>query len=199
MFMGEPGGYPSTQPVNRYFFAIVPEAGPARAIDGITADLRQSNGLRGTIIDPSRYHISLCGVGGPGEAPHDVLSKLIAVGDQVRYRPFDVGFDHAISFSQGARKRSLVLAHSETMPALNWFQAGLRRAMAAVGLAPKRQQPFDPHLTLLYDEQRLLETGIPLLRWTVRDFVLIRSIHGESRHRHLARWALGGGRSGGIA
>ncbi len=193
MFMGEPGRYlPERQRVNRYFFAIVPEVETARAIDGIAGDLQQSNDLCGQIIGASRYHISLCGVGGPGEAAQDVLSKLVAVGDQVRCRPFDVGFDHAISFSQGARKRPLVLAHSEGMPALNWLQAGLGRAMAAIGLpAPGRH--FNPHLTLLYDEQKVLETGIPPLRWTVRDFVLIHSVHGEGRHRYLARWPLGGG------
>lgn len=195
----EAGGYPPNrqQPINRYFFAVVPEPTMARSIDRVASDLRRASGLRGKIIGPSRYHISLCGIGAPGEAPDEVLSKLMQVGDGIRCRPFDVGFDHAVSFSQGARKRPLVLARSENMPALNWLQAGLRQAMAACGLPAKRQ--FNPHLTLLYDERDVRETGIPPLRWTVRDFVLIRSVHGESRHRHLARWSFEGGRSGGIA
>ena len=191
MFMVEPGGYPRHQPINNYFFAIVPTAEAGRAIDRIADGFRRLHDLRGSIVGPGRYHISLCGVGGPGSAPDEVLSKLQAIGDQVRCQPFDVGFDHAVSFSQGARKRPLVLANSEGLPALGWLQAGLRRAMAACELQAKSQ--FNPHLTMLYDEQIVLETGIRPLRWTVLDFVLIQSVHGENRHRHLARWPLGGG------
>ena len=191
MFMVEPGGYSRHQPINNYFFAIVPTAEAGRAIDRIADGFRRLHDLRGSIIGPGRYHISLCGVGGPGPAPDEVLSKLQAIGDQVRCQPFDVGFDHAVSFSQGARKRPLVLANSEGLPALGWLQAGLRRAMAACELQAKSQ--FNPHLTMLYDEQVVLETGIRPLRWTVLDFVLIQSVHGENRHRHLARWPLGGG------
>ena len=189
MFMVEPGGHSRHQPINNYFFAIVPTAETGREIDRIADGFRRLHDLRGSIIGPGRYHISLCGVGGPGPAPDEVLSKLQAIGDQVRCQPFDVGFDHAVSFSQGARKRPLVLANSEGLPALGWLQAGLRRAMAACELQAKSQ--FNPHLTMLYDEQVVLETGIPPLRWTVRDFLLIHSVHGESRHRRLARWPLG--------
>lgn len=191
MFMAEPGGHPLRQPANRYFFAIVPTAEAGRAIDRIADGFRRSHDLRGPIIGPARYHISLCGVGAPGPVPDEIPSKLQAIGDQVRCQPFDVGFDHAVSFSQGARKRPLVLAHSEGLPALGWLQATLRRAMMAGGLPANGQ--FNPHLTMLYDEQIVLETGIPPLRWNAREFVLIRSVNGEARHRHLARWPLGGG------
>jgi 2'-5' RNA ligase len=63
--------------------------------------------------------------------------------------------------------------------------------MAACELPVRRQ--FNPHLTMLYDEQIVLEAGIPPLRWTVHDFVLVHSVNGEARHHHLARWPLGGG------
>ena len=188
MFMAEPGGYRLRLPANRYFFAILPTAEAARAIACIADGFRKAHDLRGPIIGPDRYHISLCGVGAPGPAPDEVLSKLQAIGDQVRCQPFDVGFDHAVSFSQGARKRPLVLASREGLPALGWLHAGLRRAMAASELQAKSQ--FNPHLTMLYDEQIVAETGIRPLRWTVRDFVLVHSVTGEGRHRHLARWPL---------
>lgn len=191
MLMAEPGGYRLRQPANRYFFAVLPTAEAAMAIACIADGIRRAHDLRGPIIGRDRYHISLCGVGAPGPVPDEVLSSLLAVGDQVRCQPFDVGFDHAVSFSLGARKRPLVLASSEGLPALGWLQAGLRRAMAACELPVRRQ--FNPHLTMLYDEQIVLEAGIPPLRWTVHDFVLVHSVNGEARHHHLARWSLGGG------
>lgn len=50
---------------------------------------------------------------------------------------------------------------------------------------------FDPHITLLYDKRPIPPIEIPRLSFTVPEFVLIRSVHGASRHDHLARWSLG--------
>lgn len=178
-------------PINRYFFAVVPEARVASEIDRLAGDLRRSRRLRGRVIGPARYHISLCGLAAPGPAPKQAVDVLKRIGDRISIAPFDVGFDHAVSFSPAARKRPLVLARSEAMPALERLQAWLRQAMASCDMPTRRQ--FNPHLTLLYDERLLPAIDVPELRWTVRDFVLIHSVHGESRHEQLARWPLRGG------
>jgi 2'-5' RNA ligase len=180
-----------SEPLNRYFFAIVPQSPVAMEIDRLARDLRRSHRLRGTVIGPDRYHISLCGVAAPGPAPAQTHDALRRIGDRILAAPFDVGFDHAVSFGQAARKRPLVLARSDAMPGLERLQARLRQAMTSCGMPIARQ--FNPHLTLLYDEKLVAASDVPLLRWTVRDFVLIRSVHGESRHEHLGRWPLRGG------
>lgn len=180
-------------PINRYFFAVVPDTRVASEIDRLACDLRRSRRLRGRVIGPDRYHISLCGLASPGPAPEQSVDLLRRIGARISVAPFDVGFDHAVSFGQTARKRPLVLARSEAMPALERLQARLRQAMASCDMPTKRQ--FNPHLTLLYDESLLPAIDVPVLRWTVRDFVLIRSVHGESRHEQLARWPLRGGSS----
>lgn len=178
-------------PINRYFFAIVPEARMAGEIDRLACDLRRSRRLRGQVIGPDRYHISLCGLAGPGPAPKQTVDLLKRIGGRISSAPFDVGFDHAVSFAPAARRRAFVLARSEAMPALERLQARLRQAMASCDMPTRRQ--FNPHLTLLYDERLLPAIDVPELRWTVRDFVLVRSVHGESRHEQLARWPLRGG------
>jgi 2'-5' RNA ligase len=193
---------PATRaPLIRYFFAIVPRGETADVIDGIADRLREAAGLEAETIGRSRYHISLCGVAADGDAPAAPVGLLRQIGDRIqrRSRPFAVGFDHACSFmgrapAAGAgAPRPLVLAHSDRLPALEALQAGLRDAMAAAGMPTSRQ--FNPHLTLLYDERPVPETGIAPLHWPVADFVLIRSVHGARRHDHLARWPLGGGQA----
>lgn len=183
--------------LNRYFFAVVPARPVALQIDALAHDLRRSLGLRGRPIGSERYHLSLCGAGWLGEAPVEIVATLKKIGGSVSGPIFDVAFDHAVRFGRPGGKRAFVLASSETLSALNVLQRVLRRAMAAAKLPPPSQ--FNPHLTLLYDEKPVPETDVPHLRWTVRDFVLIRSVHGESRHEHLARWPLGGGRSSAAA
>jgi 2'-5' RNA ligase len=192
-----PGGRKPPAVLNRYFFAIGPAPPVALRIDALAHELRRSLGLRGQPIRPERYHISLCGVGWLGEAPTEIVARLRTIGAAVTGPIFAVAFDHAVSFGKLGGRRAVVLASSETLPALNLLQKRLRCAMAAANLRPPSQ--FNPHVTLLYDEKPVSETGIPLLRWTVREFVLIRSVHGERRHEHLARWPLGGGRPAGPA
>jgi 2'-5' RNA ligase len=235
MSKSQDAGQPTQgEPVNRYFFAVVPRAETIDIIDWIADNLRKSGRLTGRAIGP-RYHISLCGVAAPGEAPEVMVTLLKQIGNQVRGGPFAVRFDHALSFgrptepkstepkstearstgprstgldkprigqpkSSRAKKvklRPLVLANSDRLPALENLWTMLREAMAAAGLPAKGR--FFPHVTLLYDGRCIPATEIDPVGWTVHDFVLIRSVHGESRHEYLARWPLGGGRSGAAA
>jgi 2'-5' RNA ligase len=46
---------------------------------------------------------------------------------------------------------------------------------------------FTPHVTLLYDARDVDEYPIEPIGWTVKEFVLIRSLNG---HEHLVRWPL---------
>jgi hypothetical protein len=53
---------------------------------------------------------------------------------------------------------------------------------------PCRVHPISTlHVTLLYDKRVVDEQPI-----TVREFVLVRSLHGQTRHTDVARWQLRG-------
>jgi 2'-5' RNA ligase len=51
---------------------------------------------------------------------------------------------------------------------------------------------FAPHHKLLRKPRDAPPEFIPPLRWWVREFLLIDSVHGEGRHEVLGRWTLGG-------
>ena len=55
------------------------------------------------------------------------------------------------------------------------------------GLRRLANTNFTPHVTLLYDAHGVEEYPIEPISWTVKEFVLIRSLKG---HVHLARWSL---------
>jgi 2'-5' RNA ligase len=44
----------------------------------------------------------------------------------------------------------------------------------------------------MYGTLPIEEEIIEPIRWTVRDFALVHSVHRESRHIHLQRWPLCG-------
>ena len=64
------------------------------------------------------------------------------------------------------------------------------------GIEPQQSRPVasqvTPHVTLLYDDVLVEERAVEPIRWTVREFVLVHSLLGQTRHVPLARWPLGG-------
>ena len=49
-----------------------------------------------------------------------------------------------------------------------------------------------PHMTLMWADRGVGEYPVAPIRWVVRDFVLVMSLVGKSRHEYLARWPLRG-------
>jgi len=49
---------------------------------------------------------------------------------------------------------------------------------------------YTPHVTLLYDSQRVVQQAVETVAWTVREFVLVHSLLGQTRHIALMRWSL---------
>ena len=69
------------------------------------------------------------------------------------------------------------------------LQHALGTALAKAGLAAR---PSAPHLTLLYDACRVDEQAIDPVGWTVREFVLVHSLLGQTTYIPLGRWPLRG-------
>jgi 2'-5' RNA ligase len=56
--------------------------------------------------------------------------------------------------------------------------------------AAEVEDAFKPHVTLLRDPLRAKPLRVNPIVWTVRDFVLIHSLLGQTKHVHLGRWPL---------
>jgi 2'-5' RNA ligase len=69
--------------------------------------------------------------------------------------------------------------------------AAIHAALVQSGLAHGPERAITPHLTLLRDRMETPEETVDPVRWTVRDFALLRSQAGEGRHHILGRWKLG--------
>lgn len=186
----EPSQRRSGQPWTSCFFAVLPPPTVAQSVHALGHQLRRSIGLRGKLIGPDRYHITLCGTGAFGEVPCEIIDLLKQIGESIQEPIFDVFFDQTASFGGSYGRRSLVLTASDTLPALVALQTRLYDTMQAANLPVDER--FNPHITLLYDKRPAPQIGIPRLSFTVPEFVLIRSVHGTSHHHHLAHWSLGG-------
>ncbi len=71
----------------------------------------------------------------------------------------------------------------------------LGAALQKVGLWHWVKPQYEPHVTLLYDDRRVAEQAVDTVGWTVREFVLVHSLHGQGRYVFLGRWKLAVGLS----
>jgi 2'-5' RNA ligase len=120
------------------------------------------------------------------------VARAKEAASNVSMPPVDVAFDRVSSFPGRRNKKPFVLraGADANAGALHDFQKTLGIALQTAGLAVKVNSHFTPHVTLLYDERHLGEQTVESVRWTAREFVLVRSLLGRSQYVQLARWSL---------
>jgi RNA 2',3'-cyclic 3'-phosphodiesterase len=174
------------QQLDGLFFSIFPDQAAAVRIANTAEHFRRAYGLKAAPLLTDRFHVTVHGLGNYDGLPRSVVAKAIAAGAAVTERPFDVAFDRITSF---AGNGALVLRGRDGVDDLVMFHQTLAIAMWNSGLCASLQ--FTPHITLLYDGRRIEQHFIEPIRWTVRDFVLVHSLRGRTKHIPLERWRLG--------
>ncbi|MBI3367067.1 MAG: 2'-5' RNA ligase family protein [Burkholderiales bacterium] len=179
------------QPTDRLFFALVPDAAAASRIWALAQQLRGQHGLKGKPQAAERLHITLVYLGDFDGLRHDVVAQAGQAAAALPMAPFEVRLDRAMSFRR-ARNRPFVLHSNDEMAPLMSFQQSLVGALRWAGLVLSQREDaqFKPHVTLLYDDRSVADEAIEPVGWTARDFVLVHSLIGQTRHVALGRWPL---------
>lgn len=184
---------PPPRPTDRLFFALLPDAAAAQRIAALAKQLKAWHGLRGRPLATSRFHVTLHFFGDHVGLPQSLLDGLCAATSELRHAPFDLVFDHAMSFGGRPRKRPFVLCGVDAgLSALMGFRRALGEALMRHGLGRRVDTRFTPHVTLLYDDQLQPAEPVEPIRWQAREFLLVDSLLGQTRHVPLARWPLVG-------
>jgi 2'-5' RNA ligase len=178
------------RPPGEVFFAINPDGDGADAAVGIARSLSVEQRLTGKPLTPDRLHVTLLAIGRYPELQQEVVEAACDVVAGLAVRPFEVMFNRAMSYPTGRSTRPLALVGGDGTIEVEMFQRTLFAEMKRIGLPVGR--PPKPHMTLLYDRRAVTEQPVTPVRWPVREFVLIHSLSGQSRHVPLARWPLRG-------
>ncbi|MEO7399848.1 MAG: 2'-5' RNA ligase family protein [Polaromonas sp.] len=187
-----PGFDAAPKATDRLFFAIFPDADSAERIAGLAQQLRGEHDLKGRPLALDRFHVTLHHLGDYVGVRPDIVAMAGAAAAAVAMPPFEVVFDCAASFSSTPRNRPFVLRGGDGLAALMAFQQALGMAMKGAGLGSQVTSGYTPHVTLLYDDRCVAGQAVETIRWTVREFVLVHSQLGQSRHVPLSRWTLRG-------
>jgi RNA 2',3'-cyclic 3'-phosphodiesterase len=175
------------------FFAIYPPDDIGADIDQRTMQLKTRLRLKGNPLGHWRYHATLCPIGVYSDLPDGVIDAVAAAAATISTSPFDVAFDRIESFPRRQGKRPMVLLGDDGVAGLVALQRQLETTLRKIGFPQWVTRPYNPHVTLLYDEQEMPRQTIEPVRWTVREFALVRSLIGEGRHMKLRQpWQLHG-------
>jgi 2'-5' RNA ligase len=178
---------------NSLFFAILPEPDVAERIVALATALRAGHGLSGRLIPASRLHVTATPIANYATLLDYDVSAALAAAAAVTAKPFDIAFNRLQSFGRPGGNQPLVLRCSDGLGAFGQLQKTLLAALKANDYDGKAPAAYTPHITLLYDRRAVDETFLDEpIGWTVREFALVYSLHGEGRHMHLGRWPLTG-------
>jgi len=181
----------SIPPANSVFFALYPDPYTARRLDRLAWYLRHKHRLNGRPLADRRLHVSLCNFGDYARVTSEAVAAIDEAMATITMPPFLVAFNEAKSFKSG-HKQPVVLVADDGVAGLMLFQRELVAALDKTGIGRRKRQPYNPHVTLLYDDRRIPDQPVEEISWVVREFVLVCSLHGQGRHIPLARWPLRG-------
>jgi 2'-5' RNA ligase len=125
--------------------------------------------------------------------PQELVDAAIKAAASIRMEPFSVEFDHTLTFAKKPRPGPRVLGGTEGLVGLYTLHDVLVGALQNTGFnlaALPNASDFTPHVTLAYGMPWIDERPIEAASWNVREFVLMHSLLGRTRHIALERWPL---------
>jgi 2'-5' RNA ligase len=182
----------SRRPPDNLFFAVLPDEVAAADISRLARHQSRAHGLKGKPILAERSHVSLHNISDYAGRLRGIVAAGCEAGAAVVMPSFDVVFDRVVSFGGRSANQPLVLRGGDGVVGLLTLHRHLGAALQKVGLWRCVKPKYEPHVTLLYDDRRVAEQAVDTVRWTVREFVLVHSLHGQGRYVFLGRWKLRG-------
>jgi 2'-5' RNA ligase len=170
------------------FFALLPPPALRPALVQLGAVLRSAHGLRGASIGADRLHLTLASCLDERRPLDDCIAAAKAVGDQISHAAIPLLFEWTDSFYTRPGACPLVLRGAQGLDQVCAFRRLLRAQMQKSGLA--MDASFTPHITLLWADRVVGAHPIAPIHWQADELVLVKSLVGQSRHVHVARWPL---------
>ena len=135
-------------------------------------------------------HVTLFHLGDWVGVPEGVVADASRAATALRESSFGLAFDTVASFAARSAQKPFVLKSASGNEALRGFHSRFARELRQVGLARWTRGNFEPHVTLAYDRKVVPAEPVEPIAWRAREFVLVHSLLGQTRHVRLANWRL---------
>ncbi len=189
-----PGLEAPPTPTYGLFFAVFPDANTAAGISKLAQRLCAETRARSKPLAAARLHVTLQHLGNfVGGLPQARVDAAMKAAASIRMEPFSVEFDTVMSFASKPRPGPLVLTGGEGVVGLHRLHDALCRELQNADFgehAAPAAVDYTPHVTLAYGMPWAAARPIEPVCWNVREFALVHSLLGRTRHVLLARWPL---------
>lgn len=186
-----PGLEAPPTPTDGLFFAVFPDAATAARIAKLAQQFSADARARSKPLAAARLHVTLHHLGNfAGGLPQQRVDAAMQAAASIHVEPFSVEFDTATCFASKPRPGPLVLVGDEGVVGLHRLHDVLGRALRDAGFSPTAA--YRPHVTLAYGMPWAEPCPVEPACWNVREFALVHSLLGRTRHLTLARWPLSG-------
>lgn len=174
-------------PAARWFIALRPPPGTPEALaaarDALLAAVRD-----GRPVATDRLHLTLAFLG-TGRRDAAEVERLRSALAGIEVSCFDFDIDRADTFRVGRRHVGWI-GPREAPAQLLALAGAIRARLAAAGIDVDAR-PFVPHVTVLRGlEAPIAGRSIPVIKWPVDRFVLVRSHLDQPRYEDIASWPL---------
>lgn len=175
-----------------YFYALIPDDDARREIAATGERFRKSHRASGAVIGADRLHVLLCPLGKAERLRQPLEAALLEAGAAVHATGFRFTLDAAMRFTARDGQFPLVLcADGNTVESATKLRKAIAAEQWRVGLQVSGVSSYLPHVVLIEGHTiEAIEDAISPIPWTVREFVLMRSFFGQSRHEVIGRWSL---------
>ncbi|TAM60866.1 MAG: 2'-5' RNA ligase [Rhodanobacter sp.] len=175
-----------------FFFAVQPDQRARAAIVQAGERFRELLRLPKSPVETDRLHLMLSPPGRPQKLWQSLESTLMAAASDVRAPCFELALDSVMRLSARDGQHPLVLCTDDVSSASALkLRKAIAEAQQRAGLIVPAVSLYLPHVVLLHGRSiDAIHQSIPPIRWTVREFVLMRCFFGQSRYEVVRRWAL---------
>jgi 2'-5' RNA ligase len=174
------------------FFALLPEPEIVSQVADLGTTVCRAHRFRGKPIWPDRLHMTLLSAADPNCGLIENATRAMRAAARVDAPVFNVALDITESFYLRRETHPFVLASGSGVAAAAALRRSIAEAMVEEGFGVRISRDFTLHMTLMWADRRVDEYPILPIHWTVREFALVLSHVGKSRHEHLAKWTLRG-------
>jgi RNA 2',3'-cyclic 3'-phosphodiesterase len=189
-----PGLEAPPTPTDGLFFAVFPDVNTAATISKFAQQLCAEARVRSKPLAANRLHVTLLHLGNfAGGLPPEKVDAAMRAAASIDMAPFTVEFDAVASFGVKPRPGPAVLTGSEGVVGLHTLHDALGHALQHAGFGDRAisiATSYLPHVTLAYGMPWAAARPVESVCWNVREFALIHSLLGRTRHVALARWPL---------
>ncbi len=166
---------------HRLFVALLPPADVAAAIGEIR------DGLAGkSPVSNDRLHMTMGLLDDMASIPAALIDGAREALREVSAAPIRICLDRVSS-----RGSTSALIPAEPTFALHALKGQISAAFGSMGLPMRYGWNFNPHVTLVYHPEDPRNEQIIPISWEAREFALVHSFVGLTRHVVLERFALG--------